>query len=131
MSRPAIAFFTDENVPESVGDAILLLKHDLVRMRDVMPRASTDPLVALTAWTNDRVLVSHDNDFRAVAQRLELTKRELREKMHRIQLRCAEPNAAARLTEAIGLIEYEWLHAGHSLRPMIIEIRDLSIRTLR
>ena len=63
-----------------------------------------------------------------VAKRLHLTQNGYRKKLHRIDLRRAEPSAVLRLRSAIALMESGWLLADMEDRPMIIEIHDLSIR---
>ena len=131
MERPCIPFFTDHNVADSVGKVILQHDHALTRLRDVMPRDSKDPLVALACAQSGQVLVSHDNDFREVASRLQVTQRDYRTQLHRIDLRCVEPAAAARVAEAMALIESEWTLAISQARSMVIEIRDSSIRLMR
>ena len=80
MERPCIPFFTDHNVADSVGKVILQHGHALTRLRDVMPRDSKDPLVALACVQSGQVLVSHDNDFRDIARRLQVTQRDYRSK---------------------------------------------------
>lgn len=131
MERPCIPFFTDHNVADSVGKVIIQHGHALIRLRDVMPRDSKDPLVALACAQAGQVLVSHDNDFREIARRLQVTQREYRTQLHRIDLRCLEPAAAGRMTEAMALVESEWTLAIAQDRSMVIEIRDHSIRLMR
>ena len=129
-SRPSIPFFTDHNVPESVGDFLIRAGHQVTRLRHVMATRTADPIIAVACSRSGNVLVSHDNDFRQIAKRLEITQRQYRTSLHRIQLRCPEPNSAKRMKETLALIESEWLLIRPE-RPMVIEIRDQSIRILR
>ena len=128
---PPIHFFTDQCVADSAGNALLELGYQVLRLRDCMPTDTKDPLVALACVDGGHVLLSHDNDFKGVAKRLHLTQNGYRTKLHRIDLRCAEPSAAVRLRSAIALIESEWLLAAADDRPMIMEIHDSSIRLIR
>lgn len=128
---PPIPFFTDQNVADSAGNFLREWGHDLTRLRDCLATDTKDPLVALACAEGGHVLVSHDNDFRGVARRLQLTQRGHQNHLHRIDLRCSEPEAEARLRSAIGLIESEWTLALTEGRPMVIEIYSSSIRVHR
>ena len=127
MSRPPIRFFTDQNVADSAGNALKCRGYELVRLRECMATDSKDPVVALTCLHGGYVLVSHDTDFKAVAKRLAMTQRYYRQHLHRIDLKCTEPEAANRLAEAIGIIENEWSLACEKKLSMVIEIRSKSI----
>lgn len=128
--KPVIPFFTDQNVPDSVGNAAISAGHSLTRLRDVMDTRTADPLVGVACSRAGHVLVSHDKDFRAISKRLNITQRHYQTSLHRVLMRCPEPRSAERMREALSLIEYEWDSArqGH---PMVIEIHDLSIRIYR
>jgi len=129
-SRPTIPFFTDHNVPESVGNFLIKAGHQVTRLREIMSTETSDPVIAVACSHNGHVLVSHDNDFRQVAKRLQITQRQYQNKLHRIQLRCPEPRSAHRMEEAIELIEREWLLIRPD-RPMVIELRDKAIYIVR
>lgn len=129
-AHPPIPFFTDQNVPDSAGNALVAAGHQLTRLRDVMDTRSPDPVIAVACSRNGQVLVSHDSDFRVISKRLRITKRQYRDSLHRILLRCPEPDSAQRIKEALSLIEAEWLLMGPD-RPMVIEIRTGSIITHR
>jgi len=130
MAGEPIPFFTDNCVPDSVGDAIVEDGHRLTRLRDVMPGDTADPVIAFACAKGGEVLVSLDSDFRAGAKRLQVTQREYQRRLHRVYLNCLAPIAATRIREAISLIEQEWLLATDE-RPLSIEIRDKSIKTNR
>src|SRR5882672_6758316 len=95
-----IPFFTDQNVPDSVGNALLAAGHGVIRLRDVMDTKTADPVIAVACSQHGQVLVSHDGDFRDLSKRLKITQRQYRTKLHRIQMECPEPNAANRILEA-------------------------------
>ena len=132
MERVVIRFFTDNNVPDSVGQAILNAGHNLVRLRDVMLANTPDQVIAVACSRSGHVLVTNDGDFRGIgaAKRLGITNREYRTKLHRIQLRCEPPRAAKRIQEVMSLIEHEWAILDGS-RPLVIELRDDIIRLMR
>lgn len=89
-----------------------------------------DPIIAASCSRNGHVLISHDGDFRRNAKQLQITQKQYQNSLHRIILKCDEPNDIERLTEALPLIEAEW-SALKEGRPMVIEIRSLSIVTIR
>jgi len=95
-----------------------------------MLTTTPDPIIAVACSSNGHVLVSHDKDFRQVSKRLKITQRQYQKSLHRIILACPEPDDVSRITDALSLIESEWLSikADH---PMIIEIKSHSIRIFR
>lgn len=127
--RLCIPFFTDQNVPDSVGKVLIAAGHKVTRLRDVMATTTADPIIAVACSQSGHVLVSHDNDFRQVSKRLKISQRQYRDSLHRILLGCPEPNSAKRISDALPLIELEWLLKKD--QPMVIDIRDTSIRTSR
>ena len=127
---PSIPFFTDQNVPDSVGNFLLAAGHGLTRLRDAMATTTEDQIIAVACSASGNVLISHDTDFKGVAKRLMISQRQYRKSLHRIHLGCPEPMAAARMKDALSLIEAEWLLVQED-RPLVIEIRDRSIKTFR
>ncbi len=130
QERPVIRFFTDQNVPDSVGKVLQSAGHDLTRLRDVMDTTTADPIIAVACAQSGHVLVSHDGDFRGVSKRLGITQRQYRTSLHRIHMRCPEPPAPQRIVDALSLIEFEWSLV-QPRRPMAIEISDQAIRVWR
>lgn len=130
MRSRAIPFFTDQNVPDSVGNYIVFAGHALVRLRDVMPTNTKDPIIAVAVSSSGHVLVTHDTDFKAAAQRLQITQRQYREGLHRILMRCPEPIGAERFSVAMAIIKNEWKLASAN-QPLNIEIHEHSIRIHR
>lgn len=129
--RPCIPFFTDHNVADSAGNALLSCGHSLTRLRDCMLPDTKDPLVALACANGGHVLVTHDNDFRAISKRLNITQKRFQKMLHRVDLKCLEPRAAERLRLAMSLIEAEWLLSKEQNVPMVIQIFETSIRVQR
>lgn len=127
-----IPFFTDNCVPDSVGEAVVARRHLLVRLRDVMLTESEDRVVGAACVAGGHILVSCDSDFKAIAKRFNVTKRTYREQLHKIALRCDEPLAAKRLSEAMSIVEHEWalVLAGREV-PLSIELTNHAIRIVR
>jgi predicted nuclease of predicted toxin-antitoxin system len=136
MAAAVIRFFTDQNVADSVGHAILARNHHLTRLRDVMLTNTKDPVIEIACSQSGQVLVSHDKDFKDLKPRLnvdgrtQITKREFNTRLHKIHLACFEYDAARRMNDAFSLIEAEWDLIVPD-RPMVIEIRPSSISTRR
>lgn len=125
--RTRIPFFLDNNVPDSVGTVLQDSGHDVTRLREVMDRESADPVIAIACARGGQVLVTHDRDFRSGAERLNISRRQYRESLHRIQLRCPEPKSAERIIDALAVIEVEWQLVRVN-RPMVIHLHSASIR---
>lgn len=108
VRRRKIPFFTDEDVPDSVGDVITAGGHKLVRVRDTMIGGSADPVVATACREASMVLVTHNyRDFRRISTDLEMTRGRFDE-LHRIELICSQAIAARRFKDELPLIEHEW-----------------------
>ena len=131
MAKPSIQFFTDQNVPDSVGKAIVSAGHLVTKLRDCMAINTVDPIIAMACAQGGHVLVSHDNDFKSIAKRLQVTQNVYAQRLHRIDLRCFEPNGARRIAEVMSLIEHEWRLVTKRKTPMVIEIKDTIIRIMR
>ena len=102
MSEPAvIAFLTDVNVPDSVGNYLIERGHDVARVREIMAVDAKDPVVAEAAMRAGRILVSWDRDFnhqRFMQERFAA--------LSRIGFSCPEPVGADRLRTVMDLIEF-------------------------
>ena len=122
MPLAPIPFFTDENIPDGVGRMVVACGHELTMLRDVMPRGTTDPLVAIASARGGQVLISQDTDFKAIAKRLRVSQSKYANMLHRIDVRCDAPQAAGRIRDLMSLIEHEWMHARILNIAMVIEI---------
>lgn len=80
----------------------------MTRLRDVLPTDSPDPLVAKVAQDSDRILLTHDGDFKKVAPRIPVGARNRFRKLSKIHLACEPVKATDRLAAAMALIEFEW-----------------------
>lgn len=99
--KPVLKFFTDNNVPDSVGNVLTDCGHDVVRLRDVMAVDSKDPVVAVAAIKAGRILVSWDRDFNH--QRFQTPRFAT---LSRIGMSCHEPEGASRIAQTIDLVEF-------------------------
>jgi hypothetical protein len=94
-------FLTDHNVPDSVGNALARLGHDVVRLREVMAVDTTDPVVAEAAMRDQRILVSWDRDFN---QQRFMSPRFAR--LSRLSMSGPEMDGAARLEQVFDIVAF-------------------------
>jgi predicted nuclease of predicted toxin-antitoxin system len=131
IARPILRIFTDEGVPDSVGDCFDSHGHTVIRLRESVATGSPDPLVCAAAEANEAILVALDGDMRAIAQRRGLGQRRFR-KLSLIKVSCKATRAAERVNAAMSLIEHEWLYsADQADRRLFMEIGSDVIRTFR
>jgi predicted nuclease of predicted toxin-antitoxin system len=129
--RPILRIFTDEGVPDSVGDCFANCGHHVIRLREAVATGSPDPLVCAAAEANDATLVALDGDMRALAQRRGVGQRRFRT-LSLIKLSCKVTRAGERVKAAMSLIEHEWLYgADQADRRLFMEIGSDVIRTFR
>jgi predicted nuclease of predicted toxin-antitoxin system len=129
--RPRIRFFIDNCVPDSVGRALAAAGHEVTLLRQALAPDAPDPLVAKHSEALGAVLVTCDKDFRVAARRVDVGSSRFK-KLSLIGLRCPEPEAAARISAALTLIEHEWdAGAGAAGRRLFVEIGADFIRTNR
>lgn len=94
-------FLTDVNVPDPVGNVLTSRGHNVIRVRDIMPIDTKDPIIAEAAMQSGSILISWDKDFNH--QRFLKSRYQ---DLNRIGFSCAEPDGAERLTEVIDLVEF-------------------------
>jgi hypothetical protein len=129
--RPRLRFPTVNCVPDSVGRVLTDAGHEVIRLRDILPTNSPDPLVASVAELNNAILVSFDKNFKTLVPRIGIGRQRFR-RLSRVGFRCSEPEAAGRLKSALALIEFEWTTAQSlSDKRTILEIGPTYIRTIR
>lgn len=129
--RPTLGLFVDQNVAESAARAFETAGHSVRRLSSVLPVDASDDLVAATALAASEILVTHDQHFRISPEKLG-TMLKRHPGLSVIHLACAEPAAAARLKDAMSLLEHEWTHAHtRGSGVMRVEIRSLLIRIAR
>lgn len=131
-SPPAMRFFIDQNVPDSVGRFLSERGYEVVFLRQRIPNDSPDALVAAVAEANDAILVTFDPDFKALTNRIGIGRRRFT-KLSLIRFeKCRESQAARRIEAALSLIEHEWARGyGEGDRRMFVVITSQTIRTHR
>jgi len=53
----------DANIPRSTKAVIEALGHNVIDVRDILPPASPDSDIALLALTENRIIITRDQDF--------------------------------------------------------------------
>jgi hypothetical protein len=124
---PVIPFFTDQNVPDSVGAALVAAGHTVTRLRDAMDTTTVDPVVAAACVNSGHVLVTHDGDFKRNARAMNVTQRAYKESLDRIVMECPEPRSAQRLMEVLPFIELAWTRKDKG-KPLSVVVTDVAIR---
>lgn len=114
-----LPLFFDNNVPDSIARYLQGRGHSVLRLRFHIPADSPDPLVAMTAMTASRILVTLDKDFND--QRFQ---QERFAKLSRISLSGAPHTLLGAVKEHLHLIEYQWQHV-HRTRAtrMIVHLK--------
>lgn len=129
--RPILRVFLDEGVPISVGQAFSDSGHEVIYLKDAVAPGSADALVCKAAEANNAVLVAFDRDMKGLAKRQRIGNERFRT-LSLIRFDCRESRAAARTSEAMSLIEHEWLFREDVKdRRIFIFIGDTVIRTHR
>lgn len=85
--------------------------HTVIRLRDVLPNDTPDPIVAKAAQDSDAILLTHDGDFKTVAPRIAIGQRNRFRKLSKVHLNIEHVRSERRLAAAIELIEFEWVAA--------------------
>jgi Domain of unknown function (DUF5615) len=124
-------FMLDENMPVTAAEKLIALGHEAEFVRDYVPAGSPDPLVAAVSQELDAILLSFDGDFEKIAPRVPAGERARFRRLSRIWMPCREGRSAARLENAIDLIEREYEIARDKPRKMRFCIGDSFLRTDR
>jgi predicted nuclease of predicted toxin-antitoxin system len=103
-----VFFAIDENVDVKVGELLLARGHQVEFVRDWLGQGTKDQAVAFAADRQQAIVVTHDKDFKALAQRAPNGSRAQYKALGRISLRCREARARSRLTQLIDFIEYDF-----------------------
>jgi hypothetical protein len=98
-----IDFFTDHNIPDSVGNYLRGRGHRVFRQRHHIAADAPDQIVATAALKAGRVLVTWDKDFNA--QRFAQARFA---ELSRISLSGAGPDLLPALRRQIRTIEFRW-----------------------
>lgn len=110
--------FLDNNVPDSIGRYLQSKGHSVHRQRFHIPADSPDPLVAMTAMTARRILVTQDKDFND--QRFQQARFA---QLSRISLSGKSHLLLGAVKEHLDLIEFQWSRCAAADARMIIHIK--------
>lgn len=133
MSRrkSRIPFFTDNDVPDDVGDFLRDSGHDVTRLRDVMLDSSADPVVAAACRRGGMILITHNvKHFRNIVKDHQVTRGEV-DSLNRIEMGCRQIRSRARVASALSIIEAEWSRSESQKTGMRLWIGDEVIRIHR
>jgi len=127
----SLRFFLDEGVPDAVGRALQERGHHVTFANKSLPRGSADQLVCVAALNDDAILVAADHDMKNIAKANGLGNQRFKS-LSLIKLSCRKPQAAAKIQDAMSLIEHEWqCGEGQRRRRLWIEISESVIRIVR
>jgi predicted nuclease of predicted toxin-antitoxin system len=127
--RPRLSFFLDQNAPDPLGKMLEDKGHSVTYLRKHLATDEKDNVVAATAIQRGAILVSADRDFKGLARAAGLTRKEVH-RLHRALIRCPDPEATKRFSDALDLIEFEWVRLG-AKDVLKIEVYSGFIRTNR
>jgi len=122
-----LAFFLDNNVPDSIGRFLQRRGHSVQRQRFYIPADSPDPLVAMTALQAGRILVTQDKDFNS--QRFQ---QDRFASLSRVSLSGSAVTLLPALQEHMHLIEFQWAHsqtAGKGRMIAFVKLGNVRFRT--
>ncbi|MBU1375687.1 MAG: DUF5615 family PIN-like protein [Alphaproteobacteria bacterium] len=110
-----LRFFTDENIPDSVGRYLRGRGHSVFRAKAHLAEGTPDQVVATTAMEDDRVLVTADKDFND--QRFQKARFA---RLSRIGLSGDGPEFVPALRQHIRVIEFQWSEKVRTGAPRMI-----------
>ena len=127
-----LRFFLDEGVPVSVARLLRDAGHEAIHLvQSEIPRASPDENVCVAVMAQGAILVAIDGDMREIARREGVGSLRFRS-LNLLKLSCRETRAAARVEDALGLIEFEWDHRPERRRRRLhVELQENIIRVCR
>lgn len=126
-----LRFMLDEGVPLSAGKALEQGGHEVIYFKDSgLAKGSADQLVCITAEKNEAILVAHDGDMRSLAKGHGIKPARFKT-LSLLHLECDEANDAARLKDAMSLIEHEWVVGEGRPRRLYVTIGKEVMRTRR
>lgn len=110
-----LRFLSDHNVPESVAKVLDQAGFDVARLRNIMAVDAKDPVVAMAAIQDDRVLISWDRDFGQ--QRFKSPRYE---RLSRLAMSGREVNGALRLAATLDVVVFAFRRAAG--RPLTVHV---------
>ena len=110
-----LRFLADHNVPESLALTLEAEGHDVVRLRYVMANDAPDPVVAMAAIKDQRILISWDRDF--TQQRFKSPRFA---SLNRLAMSGKEVNGANRLAATLDIVCFAFGRA--SGKPLTVHV---------
>jgi predicted nuclease of predicted toxin-antitoxin system len=108
----AVDLLIDENVPDSVARYFRERGHRVTLVREILPRGTADPIVALVGDELRAVVVTWNHkDFKRLIARIPESGRRRFRNLGLITFRCSEANGRRRVEELIEWIEFEYAQA--------------------
>jgi len=126
-----VLFLIDHNVQTSVHRVLKEMRHDVALSKIVCGQNAPDPVVAIAAMEQGRILVSHDRDMKRIQRFLSSRDQARFPALSRLMLQLPEPMAASRLREMMPLIECEFELARHGNQPMLVHLQERCVRIFR
>jgi len=128
-----MALLIDENVPDSVAEFFRLRGHEVIFVRDILPRGTPDPIVALLGNELNAVVVTWNHkDFKLLASRIPEGGRQRFRSLGLITFRCSEARGRQRLEALIDWVEFEYAQAQKSPdKRMMLQIGESFYRSNR
>ena len=115
----------------SVSERLIDLGHDVVLSKDAVGVDAPDHIVATLAATEDRILVSHDHDMKRIERFISVGHKKRYPTLSLLMLCCPEVVAVQRVEQFLPHLELELELARAAGHPMLVHIRDRSIRINR
>jgi hypothetical protein len=116
-----IPFLIDENVPVSVARFLEERGHQVVHVRDILPRGTADQIVALVADEQGSIIVTWNaKDFERLVRQVPEGGRQRFRSASRLTFKCNEAHGLRLITEHISWIEFEWAEARRRPNPRVM-----------
>ncbi len=128
--RVKLRFFLDEGVPNSVGRMLEGFGHTVTYGNKTLTPGTPDLVVCLISMVDEAILVAMDKDMKRIAKANRVSTSQFA-KLSFVHLDCPEINAAERVRQAMGLLEYEWEQSENAVRRLHLVIGASVIRTNR
>jgi predicted nuclease of predicted toxin-antitoxin system len=124
-----MVLLVDENVPASVAKVFEERGHDVRYVRDILPAATPDPVIATIGDRLSAIVVTWDRDFDSIVKRIPEGNRTRFRKLGRISFRCNEVRGRALLLKWIDHIELHYAKAqsDEDIR-MIVQIQESGVK---
>ncbi len=109
MSSAPLFLIIDENVDDAVGRYLQERGHRVGFVRELFANGIADTIISAIGDEDSAIVVTHDKDFKILAQRAPEGSRQRFRRLGRISLRCRETRAKRRIEELIESIEFEYM----------------------